>query len=168
MSKESLAPEPPAERIEQRRGTERRKSTLRALIYGSFKPRRVGPRRAGKPRFTDVDLHHPQWLGVALLIMLLSCADALLTLTLLSYGAVEINPIMAKVVYGDGRSFAATKIGLTAGGVILLTLLARVRAFGRVPVGAVLYAILAGYVILIGYELWLLDKIASLPEELRR
>lgn len=100
--------------------------------------------------------------------MLLSCADALLTLTLLSYGAVEINPIMAKVVYGDGRSFAATKIGLTAGGVILLTLLARVRAFGRVPVGAVLYAILAGYVILIGYELWLLDKIASLPEELRR
>ena len=44
------------------------------------------------------------------------------------------------------------KIGLTAGGVLLLTQLARIRAFGRIPVGMFLYAVLAIYVALICYE----------------
>jgi hypothetical protein len=115
-------------------------------------------------RPADVDLHHPQWLGVALVVMLLSCADALLTLTLISHGAVEINPFMAKLVYGGGHGFAAWKIGLTGVGLIILVGLARVRVrlFGRLPVGAVLYLLLAGYVILVSYEVWLLDRISSL------
>jgi hypothetical protein len=39
---------------------------------------------------------------------------------------------------------------------VLLTLLSRIRAFGRMPVGLLLYAVLAGYAVLIGYELHLL------------
>lgn len=148
---------------ERREGLDRRKQTFRALIYGSFSPRRRSPRRTGEVRPTDVDLHHPQWLIVTLLIMLLSCADALLTLTLISHGAIEINPFMAKLVYGSGHGFAAWKIGLTAVGLIVLAVLARVRlrVFGRLPVGAVLYLLLAGYVMLVSYEVWLLDRISS-------
>jgi hypothetical protein len=148
---------------DRRENQDRRKSTFRAFIHGGLSPRRRGPRRAGEIRATDVDLHHPQWLGVTLLVLLLSCADALLTLTLISHGAVEINPLMAKLVYGSGHGFAAWKIGVTAVSLIVLAVLARVRVrlFGYLPVGAVLYLVLAGYVILVCYEVWLLDRIAS-------
>jgi len=93
-----------------------------------------------------------------MLILLLCCADALLTLTLINYGASEINPFMQPLVTGNGRSFALWKFGLTAGGVIVLILLARIRAFGGRQVGPLLYAVLLGYGLLVAYELWLLDS----------
>jgi hypothetical protein len=46
---------------------------------------------------------------------------------------------------------------LTAGGVLLLTQLARIRAFGRIPVGVFLYLVLAIYGVLITYEINLLN-----------
>ena len=42
---------------------------------------------------------------------------------------------------------------------MLLTQLARIRAFGRIPVGAFLYVVLAIYGALIAYELRLLDML---------
>jgi hypothetical protein len=143
-------------RLERRRG-ERRRRVLRALLYGSFRPRRRGPRRASERSFGAVDWHHPQWLAIAMLIVALSALDALLTLVLLEHGAYETNPIMRPLVGGSGLVFALVKVGLTGLGVVLLTLLARLRAFGRVPVGALLYGLLAGYAVLIFYELGLLN-----------
>ncbi len=107
-----------------------------------------------------MDWHHPRWLAVALLILLLSCADAVLTLMLVERGAYEANPLMAGLVHGSSPAFAAVKILLTSGGVVLLTVLATHRAFGRLPVGIVLYGILAGYGALITYEVWLLDRLS--------
>ena len=141
--------------------TDRRQATLRALWVGSFARRRLGPRREADRSITSVDWHHPQWLAVSILILLLSCADAILTLTLIHLGAEEINPIMRPLVLGDGHAFASWKLGLTASGVVILTLLARLRAFGRLPVGYVLYVVLALYVILVGYELALLERMAA-------
>ena len=43
-------------------------------------------------------------------------------------------------------------------GVVFLTLLARLQVFGR-TVGAILYVILGLYVVLVGYELFLLRNI---------
>ena len=77
--------------------------------------------------------------------------DALLTLMLLERGAHEANPFMAPLV-SSGRAFAWVKIGLTAGGVVLLTQLARMRLFGGVPVGLILYSVLVIYSALILYE----------------
>jgi hypothetical protein len=107
----------------------------------------------------DVDWHHPQWLAVALLILLASLADALLTLTLMAHGAIEANPLMAVLLEGSGLGFATVKIGLTAIGTVFLILLARAKAFRWIPVGGILYAVLAGYGVLLGYEFWLLDQI---------
>jgi hypothetical protein len=53
--------------------------------------------------------------------------------------------------------FALVKVGLTALGVVLLTQLARLRAFGSVPVGAFLYTVLALYAALVLYEIRLLN-----------
>jgi Domain of unknown function (DUF5658) len=145
------APAPP----ERRRG-ERRTRVLRALVYGSFNPRRRTPRRFDERTPIGVDWHHPQWLAIAMLIVLFSCADALLTLMLVERGAYEANPLMAPLVLGSGRAFAGVKIGLTAAGVVLLTQLAWLRAFGNIPVGVLLYMVLAGYGVLIAYEFGLL------------
>ena len=104
------------------------------------------------------DWFHPQWLAVGILILLLCGADALLTLTLISRGAVEINPVMDPLVRGAGHSFALWKFVLTSMGVVILILLARLKLFGR-AVGTILYAVLAMYVVLVGYEIFLLRNI---------
>jgi hypothetical protein len=141
----------------ERRRDERRQQGLRALVHGSFRPRRRAPRRADESALSAVDLHHPQWLLIAILIVLLSSADALLTLMLIERGAYELNPLMAPLVGGSARTFALVKVGLTASGVVLLTQIARMRAFGRVPVGVLLYTLLAVYATLIAYEFSLLN-----------
>ena len=132
---------------------------LRALLHGSFRPRRREPRRADERALSAVDWHHPQWLAIAILIVVFSCSDALLTLMLLEGGAYEANPMMAPLVAGSAAAFAVVKMGLTAGGVVLLTQLARLRAFGGVPVGVLLYLVLAIYGALIAYEFGLLNAL---------
>jgi hypothetical protein len=132
---------------------------LYGLWRGHVMRRRQGPRRRKDRYLAVVDWHHPQWLGVAMLIVILSVADALLTLKLLSLGATEANPFMAPLVGGSGRGFAFWKLGLTISGVVVLTALARLHLFGRLRVGAALYAVLATYIILVAYELWLLTRL---------
>jgi hypothetical protein len=80
-------------------------------------------------------------------------------MTLIQHGAYEVNPIMAPIVGGSVLVFTLVKVGLTGAGVVLLTLAARMRAFGKIPVGFLLYAVLVGYGGLIVYELRLLEEI---------
>ena len=145
-----LAPPP------ERRHGERRQRVLRALLVGSLRGRRRRPRRAGEQALAAVDWHHPQWLATAILILTLSSADAALTLALIEQGAYETNPLMRPFIYGSALAFTVVKVGLTSGGVVLLTLLASMRLFGRLSAGAVLYVLLAGYGTLILYEFRLL------------
>ena len=154
--RESFVPEPLPE---ERRRADRRTHVLRALMYGSLHPRRRAPRRAGERGMSAVDWHHPQWLAIAMLIVVASCADALLTLMLVEHGAYEANPVMAPLVGGSALAFALVKVGLTALGVVVLTQLARLRAFGSVPVGVFLYMVLALYATLVLYELRLLNRL---------
>jgi hypothetical protein len=142
----------------ERRKTDRRRSVLRALWHGNFARRRHAPRRSAERHAAVTDWFHPQWLAVGITVLLLSLADALLTLTLISHGAIEVNPLMDPLVQGSGRGFAFWKIGLTALGVVTLILLARLRVWGRM-VGNVLYLALAVYIALVVYELFLLRNI---------
>lgn len=142
---------------ERRLGTERRSGVLRALLYGSFRPRRQGPRRAGEHQLGAIDWHHPWWFALATLILLLSCADAALTLALIGRGASEVNPLLAPLVQSSPVAFVLVKVGLTGVGLVCLTLLARLKVFGRLPAQVLLYAVLLGYVVLIVYELMLLE-----------
>jgi anti-sigma factor RsiW len=147
--------------VNRRDGNDRRRSTFKALLVGGFNPRRRASRRDGELQIAGLDWHPARLFGVAFAILLLSVCDAFLTLTLINLGATEINPFMEPLVTGSGRAFAIWKLGLTSVGVILLTLLARVRAFGWIPVGGILYTVLAVYIALVGYELWLLEYLSS-------
>jgi hypothetical protein len=130
---------------------------LRALVVGGFRPRRRRARRDEPPRIGAVDWHSAKWFAAAFGILLLCFADSLLTLVLLDRGAIEVNPLMRFLIQGDGRSFALVKLGLTASSLGILIVISRSRAFGRLAPSVVLYATLAVYVCLIGYELSLLD-----------
>jgi len=149
----------PEPSIERRVPIERRRSVLRALWRGNFARRRIAPRRNTERHVVVTDWFHPQWLAVGIVILLLCGADALLTLTLIGDGASEINPLMDPLVRGSGHSFAFWKVGLTSVGVVFLTLLARLRFYGK-AVGWVLYGVLGIYSVLVGYELFLLRNIA--------
>jgi hypothetical protein len=145
---------------ERRAPQERRRSVLRALWHGNFARRRLAPRRHTERHVVVTDWFQPHWLAVTMLILLLCSADALLTLTLIARGAQEMNPFMDPLVGGSGHAFAALKFGLTSAGVIFLTLLARLRVFGK-AVGTILYGVLGMYAVLVGYELFLLQNIPS-------
>ena len=158
MPRRDLQPSQTGGALERRRA-DRRRNVLRALALGSFRRRRHGPRRAGEHTASAVDWHHPQWLAIAIFIVLFSAGDAFLTLALINRGASEANPLMAPLVAGSAAAFALVKIGLTAGSVVVLTQVAGFRAFGRVPVGAVLYSALVLYGALLIYEVRLLNSL---------
>jgi hypothetical protein len=90
--------------------------------------------------------------------LLLSVADAFLTLILLQQGAAEVNPFMAALIYRGVAAFAALKLGMTGAGIIFMVVLARYRFMRVLQVNWVLYGVLIAYVSLIGYEIWLLKE----------
>lgn len=143
---------------ERRIGPDRRRRHWYGLWAGHVLRRREGPRRRSDTYLAVVDWHHPQWLLVAMLIVVLCAVDGLLTIRLLALGATEVNPLMAPLVTGDGGHFAYWKMGLTATGVVVLTALSRLHLFGVLRVGVVLYILLAAYTLLVGYEVWLLAR----------
>jgi hypothetical protein len=155
LQNNSQAPEIAQER---RLRFERRHRICWAVVYGGFRPRRRNlPRRLDDSRFHSLDWHGAHLLAVAIGIVLLSVADAFLTITLLSSGAYEANPMMGALLHGNGAVFAGLKIGMTASGVLVMVALARYRFMRVVRVEMILYAILAAYFALIGYEVWLLQ-----------
>jgi hypothetical protein len=148
---------------EQRRLPDRRRRILWAVVYGSFNARRRRPpRRMNESRYHSLDWHSAHLLAVSIGILIMSVADAVLTLTLMSYGAVEINPVMGALVDGSPAVFAALKIAMTGISVIMMVFLARYRFMRAVRVELILYAVLAGYMILLGHELRMLQNIPDL------
>jgi hypothetical protein len=123
--------------------------------------RRRAGRRVGDQHAAGIDWHDAHWLAAALMVLLLSVFDAFLTITLMRHGAVEANPFMAPLLSAGGPSFAYWKVGLTAFGVIVLTLFARIRLFRVIPVGLVLYLLGIGYAVLVAYELLMLHRYQS-------
>lgn len=121
-------------------------------------PRRRGGRRAGEQHL-PVDWHEPYLLFLSVTILLLSVADAFLTITLITAGAHEANPIMAYVLRDHPDLFALVKMGLTGAGVLVLVAVARSRLFRVIRGAAVLQGVFAAYVALIAYEWWMLHSI---------
>ncbi len=91
-----------------------------------------------------------------MMILLLSVADAFLTLTLIMGGAQEANPLLAFILRDHPDLFAVIKMALTGGGVLVLVAVARSRLFRVMRVGVILQGVFVAYVALIAYEWWLL------------
>jgi hypothetical protein len=128
---------------------------MRSFLKGGLTPRRREGRRADEQHL-PVDWHEPYLLFLSTTILLLSLADAFLTITLMVLGAQEANPVLAFVLATHPELFAIVKMSLTGLGVLVLVAVARSRLFRVMRVGVVLQAVFVAYVALIAYEWWLL------------
>jgi hypothetical protein len=141
--------------VDRRRGPERRRITLWSFLRGGFTPRRRSGRRAAEQHL-PIDWHEPYLLFLSLMILLLSVADAFMTITLIMWGATEANPLLAFILRDHPELFAGVKMALTGTGVLVLVAVARSRVFRVMRVGAILQGLFVAYVALIAYEWWLL------------
>jgi hypothetical protein len=149
---------------ERRDRADRRRRVWWSVWYGSFNPRRrAPPRRLDDSRFHSLDWHSAHLLAVAIGVLLLSVADAFLTVVLLQGGANEVNPIMASLIYRSVALFAALKMGMTSLSIIFMVVLARYRFMRLLRVEWVLYGVLIAYASLISYEVWMLKGPVELP-----
>jgi hypothetical protein len=142
---------------DRRLGYDRRRLSLRTFLRGGVTPRRRSGRR-GAEAGALVDWHEPHLLLLSIMILLLSVADAFLTLTLLTRGAHEANPILAFVLERYPELFATVKMALTGAGVLVLVAMARATVFRVIKVSSIIHWCLGGYVVLIAYEWWLLTQ----------
>jgi Domain of unknown function (DUF5658) len=153
------APPVPALGNERRALGDRRSRLWWSVWYGSLNPRRRRPpRRLDDSRYHSLDWYAAHLLAVSIGILVLSAADAFLTLTLLFDGADELNPVMAPVVLRGAATFAAMKMGLTSLGVVLMVFLARYRFMRLIRVDLAMYGVLLIYIWLVLYEIWMLKS----------
>jgi len=145
--------------VERRSGYDRRKLSARTFLQGGLTPRRKTGGRRRSDTAVLVDWHEPHLMFLAVAILLLSVADAFLTLTLLAAGAYEVNPLMNYVLERQPELFATVKMALTGTGVLALVACARATVFRVIRVSLVLRCCLFGYAALIAYECWLLQQV---------
>lgn len=138
--------------IENRAMTDRRTLSWRTVFYGFLRSRRRDHRRELEQEVRFLDWHHPWLFFLAVGTMLLSSLDAFMTLLLIERGMVEINPVMAAVMGQSTELFAATKLSMTAAGVLMLVYLAKARFLNRFRTGLFLTLIFTGYACLVCYE----------------
>jgi hypothetical protein len=147
--------------IERRSGVDRRRRSLSAYLRGARNPRRRDGRRASDAYYLIVDWHSPRVFAMVLGILTLCVADGVLTVFLISHGAVEVNPFMAMFVPHRLGWFAAIKLTLTSLGTLVLVACSRMKLFKTIPGEALLAGILAAYVTLVLYELRLVELVAQ-------
>ena len=110
--------------IERRSGKDRRKTRFSSIRRLIFSGRRRQLRRADDRRKLAVlDHYSPKLFAVIVAILILSLVDAVLTLVLLSHGAVELNPVMAFFLAKSDSVFLFAKYLLTAGSVTIVVLI---------------------------------------------
>lgn len=144
---------------ERRSGKDRRTLSVGAYWHGARFPRRRGGRRASDRHYPIVDWHSPRVFAWVIAILLLCVADGVLTVFLMSHGAIEMNPLMALLVPHRLGLFAAVKLTLTSVGVGVLVVCSRMKLFRTIPGELLLALTFLSYFALVAYELRLVQMI---------
>jgi len=139
--------------LKARSDVERRCFSWRTVVYGFALSRRHAHRREDDIEVIFLDWHHPWLFFLATGTMLLSCADAFLTLQLLDKGMIEANPVMKAVMSQGAATFTSTKLAMTAFGIFVLVFLAKVQFLNRFRTGLFLTMFFSFYACLVCYEL---------------
>ncbi len=132
---------------------DRRSFSWRTVLFGFALSRRRVHRRDVDSDVIFLDWHHPWLFFLSVGTMLLSCADAFLTLELISRGMVEANPVMQAALSRSTSFFVATKLAMTALGIFTLVFLAKAHFLNRFRTGVFLTIFFSAYACLVCYEL---------------
>ncbi len=138
---------------DKRAEEERREFSWRTVFFGFTRSRRHAHRRVVDDDVVFLDWHHPWLFFLATGTMLLSCADAFLTLQLIDRGMIEVNPVMNAVMSQSTLLFTSTKLAMTAFGILVLVFLAKSKFLNRIRTGAFLTVFFSFYACLVCYEL---------------
>ena len=138
--------------IDNRVIPDRRTLSWRTVLYGFVRSRRREHRREVEEDVRFLDWHHPWLFFLAVGTMVFSSLDAFMTLLLIERGMVEINPVMAAVMGYGTAWFAASKLFMTATGVLILVFLNKARFLNRFRTGLFLTVIFSFYACLVCYE----------------
>jgi len=104
--------------------------------------------------------NYEKQLGMYVVSVIMLCAlDAFFTLNILSRGGVEANPFMSALLAYDTSIFMIVKMAITIIGLLFVLVHINFRIFNLFSMKSMLQTILAGYILLIGYELLLLAMI---------
>lgn len=144
---------------DKREEDSRREFSWRTVFYGFIRSRRRANRRTADDEIVFLDWHHPWLFFLATGTMLLSCADAFLTLQLMNVGMAETNPFMQAVMAQSTLLFTSTKLAMTAFGIFVLVFLAKSRFLNRFRTGLLLTIFFSCYACLVCYELVNLFKL---------
>ncbi len=131
----------------------RRSFSWRTVLYGFALSRRHAHRRLEDDDVIFLDWHHPWLFFLSVGTMLLSCADAFLTLLLMEKGMIEANPLMNAIMSMGTGVFISTKLLMTALGIFVLVFLAKSRFLNRFRTGLFLTVFFSAYACLVCYEL---------------
>ena len=146
--------------MEKRNEPDRRQEPTGA--WSAFPPagKRMANRRAAehcRPYFVD---RFSVWMLIFILMLLFaSIADAALTISVLQAGGDEINPVMNHLMSYGVLAFVLGKYLLTVVGLPLLLIFKNFYLFGtRLRVGYLIPALVALYLVLIGYQVHLIHN----------
>lgn len=138
---------------ERRAPSERRMFSWRTVLFGFTRSRRHKLRRDADSDVVFMDWHHPWLFFLSVGIMLLSCADAFLTLLLIDRGMIEANPFMAAMLGQGAATFAVSKVFMTGTSILILVFLAKSQFMNRVRTGLFLTIFFSFYCCLVCYEI---------------
>ena len=138
---------------DERAANDRREFNWRTVVYGFALSRRHEHRRNVDGEVIFLDWHHPWLFFLAVGTMILSCADAFLTLQLMERGMIEANPIMEATMHRGTDFFVATKLAMTAFGIFALVFLAKAHFLNRFRTGLFLTGFFSAYACLVCYEI---------------
>ena len=144
---------------DRRSGQDRRKrltSWRQMMFYGQ---RQTIRREVDRQRLIWVDKYSPALFILILIVVLLSMADAILTLFLVNRGATEINPIMAYCLSLGPSMFVLVKYALTCISVLVLLVLSNVFIF-RIKIYAktIFHYIIGVFSCVVLWELYLVFR----------
>jgi len=143
---------------ENRSDCDRRKRKIPPLKYLILGGRRKRIRRKeDKNKLIILDVYSSSIFFMAILILAFSALDGLLTLHLISSGAIEINPFMSSLIDFNPRFYLTVKCIITIIGVIFLIVLRNYKSrLLCMPISKLLTTTALVFFIVIVYELYII------------
>ena len=148
--------------MERRQQVDRRTCPTKPLSRFVFRGKRKGARRGHENLNYYVDRYNPHYLAVMCSILVLCVLDAYLTLILIRFGGVELNPFMLVLMNKDIVLALIIKYLLTVFCIIFFLMHKNFKVFGKLRIGALLYGVLTLYIVLVFMEAFSFFKIAKI------
>lgn len=147
---------------ERRQYNDRRTCPTRPLSRFIFRGRRKRARRDEENINYYVDRYNSHYLLIIASILILCVLDAYLTLTLIHFGGVELNPFMLALMNKDIVLAMIIKYLLTVFSISFFLIHKNFKVFGKLRIGALLYGVLTLYIVLVFVEAFSFFKVAQI------